>query len=86
MTDQADSEATRSLCGQVSALQMVERIRLNIPQGPFTWEPHATAVMVSIGAVTYSVRADQFMYYAPRKGLALVELSHEANVSKNEPI
>ncbi|MCX5723609.1 MAG: hypothetical protein NTX84_03620 [Nitrospirae bacterium] len=86
MTDQADSEATSSLCDQVGALRIAERIRLNIPQGPFTWKPHATVVMVRIGAVTHSIRAEQFMYYAPRKGLAPVELSHEANVSKNEPI
>lgn len=80
-------------CDQSNALQIAERIRLEIAQEQCTWEHHSTVVTVSIGVVMLSpeidqvetlvTRADQAMYHAKRSGRNRIELYSEACVSEN---
>lgn len=65
-------------CDKAGALQIAERIRMNIAQEPFVQAHHATAVTVSIGVAMLSseidrietliTRADEAMYEAKRRG------------------
>lgn len=82
-------------CDQPGALQIAERIRLNIAQSQCAWEDHVTAVTVSIGVVmlspeidqvdTFVARADQAMYHPKRRGRNRVELYSEACLSNDQP-
>jgi diguanylate cyclase (GGDEF)-like protein len=81
-------------CDQAGAVQIAERIRLNIAQDQFAWERHVTAVTVSIGVVmlspdidqveTFITRADQAMYHAKGRGRNRVELYTGECVSKDQ--